>query len=88
MGILALPKPLRQRFQNVGLARTLATKISGFWTCPNPCVKDFRILDLSKPLRQRFQNFGFLDFQVPRYLKPGPTQARFEISRNLEFQKI
>ena len=27
-------------------------------TCPNPCDKDFRILDLSKPLRQRFQNFG------------------------------
>ena len=29
-----------------------------FWTCPNPCVKDFRILDLPEPLRQRFQNFG------------------------------
>ena len=29
-----------------------------FWIYPNPCVKDFRILDLPKPLRQRFQNFG------------------------------
>ena len=58
MGISDLPEPLRQRFQNFGLARTLATKISEFWTCPNPCVKDFRILDLSEPLRQRFQNFG------------------------------
>ena len=66
MGILALPEPLRQRFQNFGLARTLASKISEFWTYPNPCVKDSRILDLildlSKPLRQRFQNFGLLDF--------------------------
>ena len=44
-------------------------------TCPNPCVKDFRILDLSKPLRQRFQNFGLLDFQVPRYLKSGLGRA-------------
>ena len=31
---------------------------SAFWTCPNPCVKDFRILDLPEPLRRRFQNFG------------------------------
>ena len=29
----------------IGPARTLATKISEFWTCPNPCDKDFRILD-------------------------------------------
>ena len=36
----------------------VATKISEFWTCPNPCDKDFRILDLPEPLRQRFQNFG------------------------------
>ena len=50
-------------------------EISDFWTCPNPCVKDFRILDLSKPLRQRFQNFGLLDFQVPRYLKSGLGRA-------------
>ena len=42
----------------IGPARTLATKISEFWTCPNLCVEDFKILDLSKPLRQRFQNFG------------------------------
>ena len=46
-------------------------EISDFWTCPNPCVKDFsiltcpnpcvkdfRILDPVEPLRQRFQNFG------------------------------
>ena len=33
-------------------------QILTFWTCPNPCDKDFRILDLSKPLRQRFQNSG------------------------------
>ena len=36
----------------------VATKISEFWTCPNPCDKDFRILDLPEPLRQTFQNFG------------------------------
>ena len=36
---------------------TLATKISEFWTYPNPCVKDFRILDLLEPLRQRFPDF-------------------------------
>ena len=41
-----------------GPTGTLATKISEFWTCPNPCDKDFRILDLLEPLRQRFQNFG------------------------------
>ena len=35
-----------------GPVRTLATKISEFWTCPNPCDKDFRILDLPDSLRQ------------------------------------
>ena len=66
-------EPLRQRFQDFGPAGTLASKISEFWTCPNPCVKDFRILtcpypcvkdfrilDLLEPLRQRFP-----DFQTP-----------------------
>ena len=43
--ILDLLEPLRQRFQNFGLAGTLASKISEF-------------LDLLEPLRQRFQNFG------------------------------
>ena len=41
-----LPEPLRQRFQNFGLVQTLASTNSKFWICPNPCVKDFRILDL------------------------------------------
>ena len=53
---LGLLEPLRQRFQNFGPVRTLASKISEFWTYWNPCDKDFRISDLSKPLRQRFQN--------------------------------
>ena len=43
--------------KNFGFVRTLASKISEFWTYPNPCVKDFRILDLPEPLRQRFHNF-------------------------------
>ena len=37
---------------------TLATKISEFWICWNPCVKDFRILDVLEPLCQRLQNSG------------------------------
>ena len=32
-------------FQDFGPAQTLASNISEFWTCPNPCVKDFRMLD-------------------------------------------
>ena len=43
---------------DVGPTGTLATNILEFWTCWNPCDKDFRILDLLEPLRQRFQNFG------------------------------
>ena len=49
---------LDKKYWYFGPARTLASKISEFWTYLNPCVKDFRILDLPEPLRQRFQNFG------------------------------
>ena len=48
--ILDLPKPLRQRFQNLGPTGILATNISEFWTYWNPCVKDFQI---SRRRRQR-----------------------------------
>ena len=51
----------------------------------HPEWTDLEILEIS----------DFLDFQVPRYLKSGglgpwvgPTQARFEISGNLEIQKF
>ena len=44
--ILDLSEPLRQIFHNFEPTQTLASKISEFWTYPNPCVKDFRILDL------------------------------------------
>ena len=54
--ILDLPEPLRQRFQDFGPARTLATKISEFWTCPNPCDKDFRIVDPKIWVKTVFRN--------------------------------
>ena len=59
-------EPLRQRFQNFGPARTLATKISEFWTCWNPCVKDFRILAYAFFHRGRTATFtlGYIYFGV------------------------
>ena len=53
-------EPLRQRFQDLGLAGT-------------PCVKDFRILDLPEPLRQRFQNFDLSEPLRQRFQNFGPT---------------
>merc|ERR1711965_730623 len=66
-----------------GPVRTLASKISEFRTYPNPCVKDFRILDLPKLLRQRFQNFGLVQTLASKisefWTYPNPCVKDFRI---------